>query len=312
MLKAFPGNTLVEYVLPGTLALGLCIVGFNMIGSGLNAILQALKEDMATSIQAADRHQAAALAVSNTPTAADGPSSEASTSTSTVIAKQAIDISQTSRAIMTVGANGATELLMGQLVVQIQQWQKEGKLTQTQANLLVRLANDGYQMAAIQKQLEEGIEQRQSIISANDAQGYGASMLTPNFGYSPNRTAEDVRTLNPEVAGSFMKPFADAYQLALTNGAMSDPVIHQKITDLAVQISVLADTLGGLNTKLGGSIPDINKFHQILATGFERAMEEIPMQTPVPADTRNLTSHNSGRICTIGSGSVNGAGCSAP
>jgi hypothetical protein len=282
------------------------------MGSGLGNLFQGLKEDMSSSSRAAEQHKAIVPATPVTVPEAAQPSVEAPADTPSALTNPgpAIDIAETSRAIITVGANGATELLMGQLVVQIKQWQQEGKLTQTQANLLVRLANDGYQMAAVQKQLEQGIEQRQSIISNNDAQGYGASMLTTNFGYTSNRTAEDVRTLNPETAGSFMKPFAEAYQLALQSGAMSDPAVHRRVTDMAVQISVLADTLGGLNSQLDGTMPDIDTFHQILADGFKKGMTGIPTQAPIPTDTRNLTNHNSGRICEAGSGRGNGTACS--
>lgn len=303
--------------MPSTLVLVLCLYGLKTFGSGLDPIFKGLKEDMTSSIRTAERQTDIAVTapkltepLPHTNPSAENPQPEPERLPAV---KPIVAPAETGRLVVTIGANGATEFLASRLIRQIDQWRHEGKITETDANLLIRLANTGYQMAKDQEEVEQFVNQGFGGLESK-TQLAPAQFTKIFFGYSAGATKQDMLSLNPEVANTSLKPFAQAYHQALQSGALRDPSLKQEVTEMALQIA-------GVSNALRDSAPlllqwqqeelytksQVRDLRKLITVNFEKAMSGLPFQAP--KDTDNLTRRDSGTICNRGSGKADGTVC---
>jgi hypothetical protein len=315
MPKSSPGNAFVEYLLPGMLVLAVCILGFQAFGFRLNTVFQGLKDDLSQSVHAAEQQEKAELAARNGAVkqpslvtgAPSGPTAAMGRGTSLPIDTPLPPNSS----IATIGANGITELLATRLDQLIEQWKREGKATEAQANALIQLANAGHQLADAQRLLEQAIEKKEKKVTYN-GKDYQVDGFAELFMYHSS-TEKDVWTLSPNTAGSVLKIFNEAYQQASRSDIFKDSAIKQEVTNLVVQISAISEALGSsgsglLNNSSLATEPTL--LYRDLTTVFQTSVTGSPIKMPKSTkDASELTHQNSGQICIIGAGSDDGRTC---
>jgi hypothetical protein len=297
--QSLRGSGMAEYGLCGIILLLMCVVGFQTLGTGLNATLQDLKKDLASPAEAAQRQEAAASAAAQHPVGKQ-PAVEPIPDVSSWPSADAL-----STTVSTSGANGATEMLANALQLNIAQWEKDGKLTPEQVNLLIELASRGHEIALAQKIMIEAHRQGQSTVTYKGTK-YSLIDLSETFSYY-NVELKDVWALNPELAKENIKPFAQVYHRALASlgGTQSD--IGQVVSNMGIEISTLANVVSWSFLEN----PSVEESQQRTASLFRQDIERAPLTKPASTSTDNLTHKNSGEICTSGSGKDNGTACSA-
>lgn len=211
--------------------------------------------------------------------------------------------------IETVGTNGTTDLLVGNLKTFAQKLRDQGKISEDQFNKMSALANQGHRIARVEKSLE---------IAARNAKGSGAVFLSSPIdvdGVEYKEPALLIQRINlddvperdmPELVnyiqskgfeipsteksvGADLAQFYQLYKDLDESGALSDPATNKVVTTLASQIQLIADQSS--NTIVG-----------LLNTGKDPA--------EVSLHVANLVTHqNSKGICSTGGTQDTGVHC---
>lgn len=298
MSKSFQGNVVVEYLLPGTLVLTVCILGLQTFGLRLNTVFQGLKKDMSQSVHAAQQQEKVALAARQ----------------AALVAREGslpFDAEPASKSIATIGANGITDLLASRLEQLIEQWKRAGKITEADANLLIQLANAGHQLADAQKLLEQAIAQKQTQVVYN-GKTYQVDAFAEQFMYRSS-TEKDVWSLNSSNAGDILKSFNVVYQQVAQSKIFQDPAMKQEVMNLSVQISAISESLGSSGSGLldnSSLSTQLTSLYRDLTTLFQTSVAGAPIKAPKKSkDASELTHQDSGQICVIGLGKNKGTTC---
>lgn len=266
------GHGLVEYSLIGLLVLGICMIGLNRLSSSLEGNL----EDFHRSLVRKKSDNASKPFLANNNALAPGNPTEQSQ----LKAQESMSPEQTISSIQVMGANGATKELASTLENRIKQLVESGKITESQANLLFKLANRGHYMANAEKAVDDTIEKTQDTVNfegkeysiwdlgvslgvgvgtweaqqkveemmaqANNAillngKRYDASLMANGIGLNV-RADGTGWDMNPMFASYSARPFFEAYQEAKQSGALNDPAIAGSINKLVLQIATIGDS----------------------------------------------------------------------
>lgn len=307
-VKRLPGNTMAEYALIGTLLAGVCIAALMQLGGNLNTNIDGFQSSLAYKPYGGTPVPGGAPAPGSNP--AGGPSSPTSGvpgNLGDLLNKSTFQGVQ--EAIMVSGANGATDQLASTMKAYVEQLLAEGKLTDDQASILTRLANEGHALAGAEKLLEDATLNGSSTVNYN-GQTYSVTDFTEMFGVDPGKgIAATAKNMSAADAKALSAPFVDLYTQAKASGALSDPAVASVIDSLSGQIYVMSDQ-AKWNAKgvANGSIPKENYF-QDMSYGYVTAMEQTGVSNLPPGAISSATHGNSSQICSTGAGSDSGTNC---
>jgi hypothetical protein len=250
-MKRKTGNTLLEYSLIGSLiALG-CVAGLLGAGKNFAAIISDLKADMA------NHKQVALVANSNAKlmTSMSSSSSSPGGLTTTLSQQEQMLLEQPlADKLQTTGANGTTELLAKQLELLATQLLAEGKITDAQSDIILRLSNQGHRMAQMEQLIEQGIQasnsdtsQLKNMTVTLDGQSYLISDLPGQIGIDQYRPMDfangDILSDYASYRSPEMEKFITLYQQVVASGAASDPLVASTIRSSVTQIASVAETV---------------------------------------------------------------------
>lgn len=305
--KRLPGNTIAEYALIGLLIGGVCIAALVQLGGNLNKNANGL------------HHSLAYKPYGGTPVASANPSAPGSGGSadpgSAVVPGNLGELLQSANfqgvqeAIQVSGANGATDQLASTMKAYVEQLLADGKLTDDQASILTRLANEGHALAGAEKLLEDATMSGSSNITFN-GQTYSVADFSEMFGVDPGKgIAATAKNMSSADAKALSAPFIDLYNQAKSSGALSDPAVASVIDSLSGQIYVMSD-LAKWNAKgvANGSISK-DAYFRDMSYGYVTAIQQTGV-SDVPAQAISDTTHgNSSQICATGAGTDSGTNC---
>lgn len=199
--------------------------------------------------------------------------------------------------VVTVGVNGATSKLLGNLEFLIDQLKQAGEITPVEADALTRLANQGYRIARIERILEEsaasnkgGQAFRNTTVNF-DGNSYTILDLQEMIGYQnlgPSELTDplgaDAKFAHPETA-----VFIELYQSAQSMGILENQDIKGYISDLTTEIIFLSEVTDDGIWRIINEAEESSRLREL-------AVSEI-------------THLDSGRICDVSSGRTNGQDC---
>jgi hypothetical protein len=285
------GNTLMEYGITGALLIIVCIVGLQFLNSGLNKAVAMIRDDMQSRQKSAETMHALQVAHAN------------GQSTGTLsAAEQALLQQSLGNKLQTTGANGSTELLANQVAATAALLLAEGKIDQSQYDVLMRLSNQGHKIAQIEATVAESLKMANGDVAAFenmtftiDGQTYQGKRLAGQIGfgslYPKDFNTTDIMTTGYTHAGSQLTTFLDLYKEAQASGALSDPAANDTVTSAATQIAsigeVVEDSVAQFTWgKVDGDADSILAFQ-----------------------ASNASHMNSDKICETGSFQANGTLC---
>jgi Flp pilus assembly pilin Flp len=241
------GSSITEYTLPIALIAVAGIISLTAFGDSLQGIFASYgnKPNLApTNKQAAS---APSANESQTPSLSGAPETASETSPDIIDDKLAPPsfLSNISSAIDSTGANGTTEELASYLSQYVAQKLKEGKITESQANILQDLANEGHSLAAYQKALETAFVNKSQTISYN-GQSYSIEAFGKLIGgqNADKKTVSSVESNTSSVVGEKLQTFLSKYQQAVNSNAMIDPQIYADVSSLSSNIVTISASLG--------------------------------------------------------------------
>lgn len=282
------------------------------MGGQFNTAMLDIKNHMSTSAQTAQKQTQLQIQQSqmvSTVSPAIEPLSAAGQSKADTIQTISGDPRQTTQIISTLGANGATDLLADKIGTLSAQWLADGKITETQANLLAKLSNQGHQLATYEKLLSDALMEGSTHMIV-DGKTYST---TGGLGFFTT-SGSDVLELNPDAANPLLRPFAETYQKFLATKNSLDPAVSKEITTLAMQISAVDDALKWsaediADGRINQPATSDTSLWSAVSDRYERTLNESPTPIQASTDTRNITSYNSKQVCTRGGGNYNGNSC---
>jgi hypothetical protein len=293
------GQSLIEYVVSGTLIGGVCIAGLMIAGNGMNDQLKGLKADLEKNNgSAADIQAMASLKGITTAPDKNGLSTvtiKLSSGAEITLEKYPADLN---KSIATSGANGTTEMLLANMDSVLSQLYAAENLTPEQTNFLIALSNQGHKMADILKQAE-------SIAAST-----GDSKLV-------NNTVANMGWASWAGYGAESGQFLELYNLAETSGALADPTAKSVVSTLVSQILNIS------NAAETGSYSFMwsNDFSPITQQDFldftAGYLNESGMLETTPSsidsllklDPSMLVHQDSAGICTVGGSTDSGTQC---
>jgi hypothetical protein len=286
------GNTITEYALIGCLVIVFSIVALQLLGSNFNTAMAKIKNDMKS------KNQATVTALLAQKAAMAGQIAAGLS-----VSEQAILASSLTSKLQTTGANGSTEVLAKQIEAAAEQLLKEGKIDQSQYDILMKLANEGHKMAQIQglvsdamKYANGNVEVFNGMAFTVDGQSYTAPQLAQMLGLNGPAPADFASANILSVAsggttGGALGNFLDLYNQALSSGALSDPLAKSTVDSASTQIA----SLGELTEDIVWNVQN----------GMSMDTTSITELT-----SQSATSMASSNICTAGQFVDNGALCS--
>jgi hypothetical protein len=301
------GNALSEYGLIGLLVLGVALAALTGLGLNLDDYLAGfgsaiVRKPIASGTNVAPSSINTSLVPNRTPSPTFGQPQ---------LLLNGANFKNIGMAIQTVGANGATNELLATLEKQIMQLQAAGSIDETQANLLYQLANQGHTLAEAQKTLEAAFKQGQTSVTFQ-GRTYPIAEFADRIALDTQASAAELREVNPAIANSILKPFAEAYQQVKTSGMPSDPAIQKTINELVYKIMVVNDTLNWTAEDViaaGYPDPALN-FADSTLDHYVRNLGE-PTITVESIRAASRTHKHSTQICTTGDGTDSGTQCTS-
>jgi hypothetical protein len=217
------GNTILEYVLIG-LVLLLCIGGFSLLSTNWNDIMKQFKQDMLSHNQAATNANALQKQqIANAQAQVQAQAQQAATSATN--SASSASVATNTQTVETVGANGNTDTFASEILSNAKQALASGKLTQTEYDLIARLANKGHDIAQIQGLLENAY-----TTSKGNSSAYATSQLTFNGqSYTPSQ-------LNSILESNISDFGALRSQASVQNGVLYDQALLTSINNSGAQI----------------------------------------------------------------------------
>jgi len=283
------GNTITEYAIVGALVVVVSIAALQFMSGGLNSAMATIRDDM----QSKQIHVASVQAVQHAVNSGQISALSA--------ADQALLEESLSQKLQTTGSNGSTEVLAKQLSAAADLLRAQGKIDQSQYNILVELANQGHKMA----QTEAYISQAESMANGSfdafnntkytvDGQTYTSFDLGHLIGFDgptpESFSSADILNADLSSAGPQLSTFINLYQQALASGALDDPDALSTVQSAATQIASLGEiTEHGTADFKGGDVSDPAS---ILAS-----------------EASHATNMNSSKICKKGKSKDNGVLC---
>jgi hypothetical protein len=211
-------------------------------------------------------------------------------------------------AIVTIGANGTTEIILANLDRLIRQLLQNGEINTEQADLLAALSNQGHEIAKIESLLEAA-----QADSDSRNEFLNTVVIYNGQRYSPPKLAEQIgvsyvgRDLK---SGTQIQRFHELKALAAAQGALDEPVVNQVISLMSEQIIAIAN---GVET----GVSRINDYTNVTLAESKASdplvIKNMNLETPVSGsleDFASMVTHNrSAVICNTGRGRDSGADC---
>lgn len=288
--SSYEGNTIIEYMLISLLLVIFCVAAMQVLGSSFNLAIAKIQNDIKTHNQ----NTMAVLLKKNAQVAGLN-----------LIMNQ-IQLDQLkmslSDKLQTTGANGSTELLANQIGSTAVLLLAEGKIDQSQYNILMKLANQGHRMAQIETLIAQAVrmsngnfETFTNIKFVFDGQTYAANQLTDLLGFNGPSPAAlfSINPLDPSLASSAdpeLATFLSLYNQALDSGALSDPLALSTVKSATSQIASLGEIVESVSP-------------QMYAGAVTTEAEIIALQASQASQVE------SSQICTVGNFQDNGILC---
>jgi hypothetical protein len=281
---SFRGNSITEYALIALLVVILCIGAMQIVGGAFNSVLAKAKGDMTS------HKQSAMLASVKT--------GAGSTMTQSQLAQLQMSLSDK---VQTAGANGSTEILASQIDSTAALLLSQGKIDQAQYDILMKLANQGHQVAQIQSMISDALRLSNGSYDqfANtkfdwNGQSYTAIELTKLIGFN-GPTPEYFGNHDILASGASAEPamatFLNLYKQAASSGALTDPAAKSTIDSASAQIAGLGEVTENVMQGLAGG--EYSTADQVMKT------KEAAMTTTMDAR----------KVCTTGDFQDNGVLC---
>lgn len=288
--KRSQGNTVTEYALIGCLVLLVSITALQLLGSNLNLAMAKIKSDMKA------KNHAAMVAESMQQAAAAGKLTGMTTADLAILQE-----SLTSK-LQTTGANGSTEILAKQIAAAAELLLKEGKIDQSQYDILMKLSNQGHKMAQIESMISDAMKFANGDVNAFntmtfnlDGQTYTASELSKLVGFNGPSPADfgtaDILSFPTDTSGGAINSFLSLYQEAVASGALSDPLALSTVQSASTQIASLGELTEDVSWNIDNGM----------------AMDAASVTTLTSASSTQM---NSSKICQTGQFVDNGTLCS--
>jgi Flp pilus assembly pilin Flp len=287
------GVAILEYGLIAATILTVSITALSILGrnldSSLNLFGNSLKQQQVVNLQVA---QLTSAQTPSTTTPLLNPVMHSAGSTTMTLTLQngtTINLpgypEDLSKTILTVGANGTTEILLAQLNRLIQELVDKGEIYPEQASSLSVLANHGHEIAEREKFIENYLAQHK------DASELPLVPVVYN-----GETYPDIRDLAASLdimATGKQKgaqlALSKELDKAIASGALKDPAIKALVELLVGNISSIADTVSNAT----GSCAD----------------SRITPDEVIDYMASKQSHHNSTRICDTGNGQDNSVYC---
>lgn len=306
------GNTLAEYGLIGLLLLGICIVAITSLGNNLGGNLGNLEKSLArkpggntTQVAGVTNHVPRKKPV--IPNAAMGGNALSAT-----LANK-MSVREMQATIQVSGANGATKELASVMAAYAKQLLVEGTLTEEQANLLSRLANEGHKLANAEKLLEDAYSQNMETVTYG-GRTYTRKQFGEMFGFNRlhgvvgSTTSMDEQMKN---AQSMTAPFLTIYNQAKSRGALDDPAVAKVIDTLSTEITITSDLLKWNLEEAEKSGRTTQEYQHRLGMGYVTALHQTNIFDQVTEIASEFTHNRSGLICSTGDGQDHGKQCTS-
>lgn len=300
-LKSLRGVSLTHYALSVSVIVLACLTGVSGIGRSLSGQFQGLEQSMKHKISLAHMNKGNHIPEN----AFTGQDLNFETASGSDFQVQSYP-QDLNRAIETLGANGATEIILANLDRLINQLKQQGTLNDEQVNQLMRLSNQGHKIAEIEALLESAhahAKNRDDFINTNifyHGKLYSVRALSAEIGL--------MRMDGNLQRGGEIKKFREILAQAASGGAMKDPVVNQVVTIMSEQIIALANCLesGVANITLNNApLTDlINDY----------SLQRMNDESPVSGNLNQIAeiSHgNSAAICGAGGAHDSGAHCAS-
>ncbi|MCE3233888.1 MAG: hypothetical protein K0Q50_68 [Vampirovibrio sp.] len=250
-VKTPVGQSMTEYVVIGASVLVVSMGGLLLLGSTLNqqfSNMVASRPLHGPMVVAVGKAPSVPVAVS--PAVLGSKKIKLSDNTEVVLNHVGENLKKT---VETAGANGATERMLADLQSLTQQLVTSGKITEAQGNDLYALANKGYQIAALERQIEDVANAARSDRSfLNTRIEYNGKQYTVEeagelLGFASGVDPAKNIQRNPEYllsltdANSETKAFIQQYNKVMQNGSMEDPAVKGIVSQLSSNITYLTD-----------------------------------------------------------------------
>lgn len=241
--KAHKGNTIAEYIMAAGFVALVAVGGLILIGDSFNQAMAALRTDLLGS-------SAGVFGSGNGGTGGTGGSKSGSGSTMTVTLSDGstiqVPVSPSFKAyVETTGVNG-TGLMLAVLIELMNDYEKQNKITQEQADMLLMMANQGHSIAEIQKMMEQNSKDK------NKTDYFNSYVMFNGQYYQMDDLANQLdRSGNKD---GILSAFENLSQQI--NQQISDRPMQPLINDLSKQILLSADTYTILNYQVEtGEVP---------------------------------------------------------
>jgi hypothetical protein len=247
------GNSVVEYSLIAIFLLLVCGVALQTINKNFSSAMANVKQDMQYHTQSASAALIAEQAASAAAAAATqgmGQQPGLNDTEKSLLQQSLAD------KIQTTGANGATELLANQMAASAAELLAQGKIDQSQYDILLQLSNQGHKIAEIQGLIASAVNAANGDVSTFNnitllfqGQTYTAAQLAGMIGVN-GPMPEDFASTNilslsptdtntePELAN-----FLSLYNQALNSGALADPTALATVNSASAQIASLGEVV---------------------------------------------------------------------
>lgn len=310
------GNSLAEYTVIGGLVLVVSIFAISGFCGHLQEALAGLKSDMEGHARTATVAGVVQMAASRTQAQLAAQQAAQQTAQQTAagagVNVQLKATGSLTSSIMVSGANGTSELVLANLEAITKDLLAKGEIDQQTADILVKLANKGHQMAQAEKLLEDAMKN-----SNGNAQAFNQATVTfNNQSYSTYELAGQLQLVNdangalvPNSTNSLMSQFQNLSDQA--TGNIQDSQTQQLVGTLSNQIAVLADGTENATHSVnrGEYAPTLDAFYQDVASsvnGLDPSNGKYPTQLDPASVT---TSQDSATICNIGGVQDTGTHC---
>lgn len=261
---------MVEYTLVGSLVLLAAIVGLSSLEKKLNEVVISVKQDMTDKNQKARSYKAARQA------AIAQMKQKVLEQQQNQAGLNSLEGSQAT--IATVGANGTTKELANNITLKAKQSLSNGEISQEEYDIIVRVANKGHEIAALQGMLSSAAS------SANGAAGNYDSMSIMFNG----------KSYNPSELSQQLKTSVDDFQSLQVQAAQKERVMRS-----IALLSTLQES-GGQILNLGWD--SINNTQSSAKAVYVSARAE--------EDGHSTETHvESGKICNSGGHNDTGTNC---
>lgn len=280
------GQSMVEYTCIGALVLCVCIMPFTSLGNTISGLFsqllpQSLPENSTLSVSSPPTSEPP-----NVLTSLDQEkTSPTSGNLSSLLAGLANEMrypSDFKSVVQTTGGNGVTQMLAAQLYQVGEHLLAKGEITQAQANAFYTLANQGNEIATIEKLVEEAYRSGSTSV-VYQGTTYTPFDLSRKVGWINDQTAQYPFNVNepnidealnraPSNRSETLQSFLEKYQALEASGAMNNPQVKQTVGLLTTQIAYLSEvmeyTAGNIQA---GQSPQIVEGNFISSTTYWKA-----------------------------------------